>query len=43
MPPTFLDVASAEGNFVRESTAFRDVLGESDRVGGEFEAGDLGE
>ena len=43
MPPIFLDFASAEGNFVRESTAFRVMLGESDRVGGGFEAGDLGE
>ena len=43
MSPIFLDFASAEGNFVRESTALRVVLGESDRVGGEFGAGDLGE
>lgn len=41
--PIFRCFAGGEGDFVRESTTFRVVLGEADPVGGYFEAGDLRE
>ena len=36
-------ITSAEGDLVREPVELRVVRGEADRVGGELDAGDLGE